>query len=320
MRVLITGATGFAGRHLVECSAGTGATTVGIGRRQGGAAETPAGLADYLAADLLDRGQAERAIQVSAPELVFHLAAEASVARSWEDPAGTIVNNLLGTLNLLEAVRHHALRARVLIACSGEEYGVPERLPVDEDHPLRPRNPYGVSKASAELAADFYADTYGLHVVRARAFNHAGPGQGSDYVVANLARQIAAAEATSAGNGGFELVAGNLDVRRDFTDVRDVVRAYWMALDEADPGTYNVCSGKSVAVRDILAALAEHTRLEVTSRVDPALLRENEVTEIVGSHERLTSATGWRPEIPLEQTLRDTLEWWRQGAPAEVTG
>jgi GDP-4-dehydro-6-deoxy-D-mannose reductase len=250
---------------------------------------------------------------------VFHLAAEASVARSWEDPAGAILSNLSGTLHLLEAVRRHAPRARVLVACSGEEYGVPQHLPVDEQHPLRPRNPYAVSKASADLAAGFYTESHGLHVVRARAFNHAGPGQSATYVVANFARQIAAAEAASAERS-FELQTGNLDVRRDFTDVRDVVRAYWMALEKAEPGVYNVCSGKSVGVGEILAMLAGETALEVKARVDPALLRENEVMEIVGSHDRLTEATGWRPEIPLDRTLRDALALWRQRAPAEVRG
>jgi GDP-4-dehydro-6-deoxy-D-mannose reductase len=320
MRVLITGATGFAGRHLAELSAVSGAATVGLGRRSVAPAELPPGLADYLVADLLDPAQAEAAVRSTGPERVFHLAAEASVSRSWEDPAGAILNNLSGTLNLLEAVRRHAPGARVLVAGSGEEYGVPEQLPVDERHPIRPRNPYAVSKASADLAAGFYADTYGMHVLRARAFNHAGPGQSATYVVANLARQIAAAEAAPPASGTFELLTGNLDVRRDFTDVRDVVRAYWVALEHAEPDVYNVCSGSSAAVGEIFAALTEHTRLKVDARVDPSLLREHEVMEIVGSHDRLTAATGWRPEIPLERTLEDALEWWRHRAPAEVTG
>jgi GDP-4-dehydro-6-deoxy-D-mannose reductase len=317
MHVLITGATGFAGRHLAEYAAGAGATTTGLGRRAVEAADRPPGLDDHVVADLLDSRQAEDAVHATAPDRVFHLAAEASVARSWEDPAGAVTRNLSGTVHLLEAVRRHAPEARVLVAGSGEEYGVPERLPVDEHHPLRPRNPYAVGKAAAELAAGFFADSHGLHVVRTRAFNHAGPGQTTTYVVASLASQIAAAEAEGSGDS-VEILTGNTDVRRDFTDVRDVVRAYWQALEAAEPGVYNVCSGRSVAVNEILRTLTEEARTEVTSRVDPALLRENDVMDIVGSHARLTGATGWEPEIPLEQTLRDTLDWFRAEMTAQL--
>jgi GDP-4-dehydro-6-deoxy-D-mannose reductase len=320
MRVLITGAIGFAGRHLAERCAGEGTEVVGVGRREVPEAELSAGLSDYIQADLLDLSQAERAVRSKVPERVFHLAAEASVARSWEDPAAAVLHNLSSTLNVLEAVRRHAPEARLLVACSGEEYGAPERLPVDEGHSLRPQNPYALSKASGDLAAGFYADAYGLHVVRARAFNHAGPGQSPVYVVANIARQIAAAEAVASGSGTIELLTGNLEVKRDFTDVRCVVRAYWLALEQAEPGIYNVCSGNSVTIGEIFAALGEHTRLEVKPRLDPSRLREHEVMEIVGSHDRLTDATGWQPEIPLETTLRDALDWWRQRAPAEVAG
>jgi len=218
---------------------------------------------------------------------------------------------------VLEAVRHEASGARVLVACSGEEYGEPESLPVTERHPLRPRSPYALSKASVDLVAGFYADAYRTHAVRTRAFNHVGPGQSDTYVVSSFARQIA--EAESAGNANVEIVTGNLDVRRDFTDVRDVVRAYWLALERAEPSAYNVCSGQSSVIADILAALAHESALEVTPRTDAALLREHEVMEIRGSHEKLTSATGWHPEIPLERTLRDTLDWWRERVGAGVT-
>jgi GDP-4-dehydro-6-deoxy-D-mannose reductase len=319
MRVLITGATGFAGRHLAEHAAGAGATTTGLGRHPLEADDRPAGTADHLVANLLDAREAEDAVRATAPDRVFHLAAEASVARSWEDPAGTVARNLSATVHVLEAVRRHAPEARVLVAGSGEEYGVPDRLPVDEHHPLRPRNPYAVGKAAAELAAGFYADSHGLHVVRTRSFNHAGPRQTTTYVVASLARQVAAAEAGGSDEGA-EIVTGNTEVRRDFTDVRDVVRAYWQALEDAGPGVYNVCSGRSVAVSEILRTLVEEARTAVTSRVDPALLRENDVMEIVGSHARLTDATGWEPEIPLEQTLRDTLDWFRSRLQVETAG
>jgi GDP-4-dehydro-6-deoxy-D-mannose reductase len=205
-----------------------------------------------------------------------------------------------------------------LIACSGEEYGEPERLPVAEDHPLRPKNPYAVSKASLDLAAGSYADAYRLRIVRTRAFNHAGPGQSDNYVISNLAGQIAQGEASSEGDGRVEVVTGNADVRRDFTDVRDVVRAYWLALQLAESGAYNVCSGRSVAITEILAALTGHARREVRHRTDPERFRKNDVMDIRGSHDKLTRATGWEPEIPLDQTLHDMLDWWRSRTAAGV--
>jgi GDP-4-dehydro-6-deoxy-D-mannose reductase len=197
----------------------------------------------------------------------------------------------------------------VVVACSSEEYGPPERLPVTEDAPLRPRNPYAASKAVSDLLAGFYADGHGMWVTRTRDFSHAGPGQREEYVMSGLARQIAVAE--RAGQEEVTVVCGNTAVRRDFVDVRDVARAL-LAAAEAEPGVFNVCSGRSTSIADILAGLAELTALSVHQRTDPGLLRPNEVMEIVGSHERLSRATGWAPEVPLDQTLADTLDWWRK--------
>ena len=317
MRVLITGALGFVGRHLTSLCAQSGATVIGAGRPVG-AHEPPTGLDRYLELDLRDASATRACMRAARPERVFHLAAEASVAASWSHPGGVLVNNVSTTANVLDAVMELAPEARVLTACSGDEYGpvAGERLPVTEQHPLRPQSPYAVSKAAADLLAGFYADAHGLTVLRARAFNHAGPGQGAAYVVASLARQIAAAEAT--GQTRLEVVTGNLCVRRDFADVRDVVRAYWLALERsATAGAYNVCSGESVAVADILATLDSETGLEVVQRTDDSLVRAREVLEIRGSHAKLTEATGWEPEIPLAQTLRDTLDLWREQARAE---
>jgi GDP-4-dehydro-6-deoxy-D-mannose reductase len=325
MRVLITGALGFAGRHLAaHCAMQDCSAIVGIGRRGPSEADLPSQLTGYESVDLADAAATEDAIRSAAPDSIFHLAAASSVASSWREPASVIANNVCSTLNLLDAVRRFLPQTRVLVACSGEEYGEPEHLPVTEDHRLRPKNPYAVSKASSDLAAGFYAEAYGLQIVRTRAFNHAGPGQSDTYVISSFARQIAEAEAAGAGgegqDGAIEVVTGNPDVRRDFTDVRDVVRAYWLALHHASPDVYNVCSGRSSVIRDILAGLSRHTSLDVRRRTDEKLLRENEVMEIRGSHERLTAATGWRPEIPLERTLADALDWWRERARAGVAG
>ena len=319
MRVLITGAGGFAGRHLCALWASERAEITGLGRRDLSSAEFPAGLERYLCCDLEDSRQTAGAVSAERPDLVFHLAGQASVGNSWKDPGATIRGNLATTINLLEALRRHAPRARVLIACSGEEYGAHNDLPVTEEHPLRPQNPYAVSKAAADHAAALYHEAHGMHVVRMRAFNHAGPGQSDAHVVSKLARQIAESEAVAAEGASAEIVTGGLDVRRDFTDVRDVVRAYRLALEHAEPGAYNVCSGRSVSIRAILSGLSDHAEVEVVQRTDPAQLREREVHEIRGSHEKLARATGWSPEIPLERTLADTLEWWRSRVGAKLT-
>jgi GDP-4-dehydro-6-deoxy-D-mannose reductase len=305
MRTLITGASGFVGRHLTVAAVERGAQVVGLGR-------DPDTAESYVQADLGDADATRRAVADVRPDAVFHLAASASVAESWRSPRETIDNNVGATLNLLEAVRAEAPGAVVVVAGSGEEYGpVPEeRLPVTEDEPLRPQNPYAVSKASADLLAGFYADAHGLRVVRTRAFNHAGPGQADAYVVSAFARQIADAE--RAGRSELVLETGNLEPRRDFTDVRDVVRAYLLAAERGEPAIFNVCSGISVPVADILARLAALTDVRVEGHVDASRLRKHEVMDIRGSHERLTEATGWEPAIALDRTLADTLDWWRR--------
>jgi GDP-4-dehydro-6-deoxy-D-mannose reductase len=310
MRVLITGAGGFAGSHLAELCRERGADVTGVGRGEA----PPGDLVDaWIAADVTDAGATARAAREARPERVFHLAAQAHVGVSWRDARGTIDANVAGTLGVLDAVAAEAPDARVLVVGSGEQYGpVPaERLPVGEDQPFRPQNPYAVSKCASDLAAGFYADAHGLDVVRTRSFNHAGPRQHERYVVASFARQIALAEAE--GKSSVTVHTGDTRPRRDFTDVRDVAQAYWLALERAPAGVYNVCSGRVLSVADILAALAGLTDLKVEQATDPALLRDREVMEIRGSHDRLTGATGWQPAAPIERTLADTLEWWRVG-------
>ena len=264
----------------------------------------------WVAADLADAAAARKVIRSVAPERVFHLAAVALVPASWADPAGTLRANTETTLNLLEAVRREAPEAHVVIASSGEVYGPPVRLPVDEDAPLRPQNPYAVSKAAADLLAGFYADAHGVHVVRARAFNHAGPGQVPAYAIASFARQLA--EALVAGRRRARIVSGNPNSRRDYTDVRDVVRAYRLLGEDVPPGAYNVCTGISTSIREVIALLGDAAGVEIDHEVDDRLLRPHEVLEVCGSRDRLTSATSWSPEIPLARTLADTVAWWRE--------
>jgi GDP-4-dehydro-6-deoxy-D-mannose reductase len=258
--------------------------------------------------ELLDGAAVARAVADAAPSVVFHLAAIASVGRSWEAPAGVMRENLETTFNVLEAVRQEAPEAVVVIASSGEIYGPPERLPVDESAPLRPQNPYAVSKAACDLLAAQYADVHGLDVVRIRAFNQAGPGQSDEYVVGTIAKQIAEAEAAGAAEAVVE--TGNPDSRRDFTDVRDSARAYAMAAG-AEPGAYNVCSGNAVDVRQLVALAAEAARVPVRHEVRPARVRRHDVPEIRGSAELLAERTGWKPAIPLAQTVADAVDAWR---------
>jgi GDP-4-dehydro-6-deoxy-D-mannose reductase len=289
-RAFVTGGHGFAGQHLVAL------------------------LADAVAPsraelDLLDAEAVRRAVADAAPERVFHLAALASVARSWEDPRAVLSDNLAMTVNLLEAVRREAPEAAFVLAGSGEIYGPPERLPLSEDEPLRPQNPYAVSKAACDLLAGQYADAHGMRVVRMRAFNQAGPGQSDVYVVSTIARQVA--EADAAGASEAVIRTGNPDSARDFTDVRDTVRAY--ADGSALPaGVYNVCRGEATSVRALVELAGRVSGVRIRHEVDTERVRAHDVLEVRGSAERLSSASGWRPQIPLEQTVADAIAYWRE--------
>jgi GDP-4-dehydro-6-deoxy-D-mannose reductase len=256
-------------------------------------------------ADLRDPAVARALVAEARPDVVYHLAARAHVGRSWDDPIGNIADNVTMTACVLEAIRHEAPDATVVYVGSGEEYGPPETVPTTEDAPLRPQNPYAVSKASSGLTARFYGDAYGLRVIHARAFNHAGPGQEPTYAIASFARQVAS------GDSPVRVVSGSPDTRRDYTDVRDVVRAYRLLAEHAPPGAYNVCSGVSRSAREVIAALGAVAGVAIDHRVDPAKVRAHEVNEIRGSAARLRAVTGWHPEIPFEQTLADTLAYWR---------
>jgi GDP-4-dehydro-6-deoxy-D-mannose reductase len=259
--------------------------------------------------ELLDADAVHSEVARLRPRAVFHLAALASVPYSWEHPRRTLRENAETTLNVLEAVRLEAPEAAVVLAGSGEVYGAPRELPVDESAPLAPGNPYALSKATCDLLGGQYSDVHGLKVARMRAFNQAGPGQSDDYVVGTLTRQVAEAEA--AGGGEAVIRLGNLDSARDFTDVRDVARAYADAAG-VPAGTYNVCSGRAVTVRELLELLRGAARVEVRHDVDQARVRAHDVPEIRGSAERFAQVSGWSPQIPLEQTVADALAWWRQ--------
>jgi GDP-4-dehydro-6-deoxy-D-mannose reductase len=253
-------------------------------------------------ADLRDPAVARAAVAGGRPDVVYHLAAHAHVGASWADPAGTLRDNVAMAVNVLEAARLDAPGAVVLLAGSSEVYGPPDALPIAEDAPLRPQNPYAASKAAVDVIGGSYADAYGLRVIRTRSFNHAGPGQEPRYAISSFARQVAA---------GDVVVTGSPDSRRDYTDVRDVVRAYRLLAQAGEPGAYNVCSGRAVSARELVAALAEAAGVRIRHEVDPALVRAREVAELRGSPAKIAGRVGWEPEIPLARTLADTLAWWR---------
>jgi GDP-4-dehydro-6-deoxy-D-mannose reductase len=245
------------------------------------------------------------------PHRVYHLAGQASVAAAWASPADTLTDNVVMTLRVLEAVRLGAPDARVLVIGSAEEYGDvhEDQMPVREEQALRPLDPYGVSKVGADLLALQYYLAYGLQVVRVRPFNHIGPRQRRGFVLADFAAQIAGIER---GEGAPVLQVGNLQASRDFTDVRDIVRAYQLALEHGEAGAvYNVCSGKAVCIADLLATLLEAATVKVQVEVDPARQRPVDRPTMLGSFAALYAVCGWQPEIPIAQSVLDTLAYWR---------
>ncbi|MFZ0091531.1 MAG: GDP-mannose 4,6-dehydratase [Solirubrobacteraceae bacterium] len=316
MRALITGASGFAGSWLCRDCAAAGDTVVALSR----SGVVPEGSGQGVAVDLRDAAAVESAVRSARPEVVYHLAALTSVARSWEAPAETLSDNVTGSVNLLEGLRAAAPAARVVWVSSCEVYGEPAVLPVPEDASLRPANPYAVSKASGELLAELYGDSYGLEIVRARPFSHSGPGQSPIFLLSNLARQ--AAQGRRDGVSSLRIVTGNPDTRRDFTDVRDIVRAYrLLATGDTTGDVYNVSSGVSVSAGEQVALLAELLgTIRVEHEIDPARVRPHEVMDLRGDPTRLTALTGWKPHIPLRQTISDTIQWWEQQLDSHAAG
>lgn len=305
MRVLITGASGFAGGYLARACSDAGDEVTGLSRN----GAIPDGCGAGMAVDLLDAHAVRAGVAEVQPEVVYHLAALTSVGRSWDDPARTLQDNVATAVNVLQALRFEAQRARIVWVSSCEVYGAPERLPILEDQPLRPANPYAVSKATGEQLATVYADAHGLELICARPFSHAGPGQRPIFILSSLARQGAEGRISRAHS--LRVVAGNPETRRDFTDVRDVVRAYRLLAEKASPGVYNVSSARSISAADQVQLLSELIApITVEHVVDPGRVRANEVMDLRGAHDRLTAATGWEPQITLRQTMADTIKWW----------
>ncbi len=317
MKLLVTGVAGFVGGHLVDFlrAERPDVQVFGLVRPHGRLPE-PGSDVVRVEADLEDAASVEAAFEVVHPDRIVHLAAQSSVHRSWADPAGTLRTNVLGLLNVLEAVRRRALCPRVLVIGSAEEYGLvdPKDLPVKETAPLRPNSPYAVSKVSQSYLALQYALSHQMAIIRTRTFHTTGPGRGEIFAESTFARQIAEIEA---GRREPVIDVGNLEAVRDFSDVRDVVRAYWMLLEHGEPGdVYNVCSGRPLRIREVLDTLISLADVDVEIRVDPARLRPADIPALVGSPSKLRATIGFAPEIDLSRTLADLLAGWREKAGA----
>lgn len=298
MRSLITGGRGFVGTWLAALLLELGDDVVAIDHE----------------VDVTDPAALSAAVAAAAPDAVYHLAALTHVGQSWEDPLRVVEVNVMGTAALLAAARRCGTDPRVLVTSSAEVYGAvtdPALMPLREDSPTTPLTPYAASKLAVEALVGQAYRGHGQRVITVRPFNHIGPGQSPNFAVAALAKRIVEAER----RGQDAIPVGNLSARRDFTDVRDVVRAYRMLIESGEPGAvYNVCSGRDVSIQEIADSLLGLAGASMSFEVDPSLVRPVEVPVLRGDPRRLTEATGWKPARSLEDTLADVLEYWRAQA------
>lgn len=315
MRVLITGVSGFAGSFLADYLVGLKQTQTDLelwGVSQSSEAPRRADAQiNLLRGDLTDPRFTANLLSKISPDRIYHLAAQAFVPVSWQDPWATLENNIRAQTNLLHSAAQNQSRARILIVASQEEYGrvTPADLPLDEDTPLRPDSPYGVSKITQDYLGLQYFISHRMHIVRVRPFNHIGPRQNERFVAANFAKQVAKIEA---GLHEPKLCVGNLDAQRDFTDVRDMVRGYVLTLERGIAGeVYNIGSGKPRAIRELVETYQRLARVPFEIEYDPQRMRPSDTPVSYCDATKLKHATGWEVEIPFEQTLADTLDYWR---------
>jgi len=315
MRLLITGITGFVGSHMAEYAIAQGAVVLGSVRWRSRTEniEHLRGQIRLVEGDLRDAASVRRLLTASAPTHVIHLAAQSFVGASWHTPAETLSTNIIAQVNLLEGIREVSSPPRVLVIGTSEEYGLvyPDELPIRETNPLRPLSPYAVSKVGQDLMGFQYFRSYGLPIMRTRAFNHEGPRRGDVFVTSNFAKQVAEIEA---GRHDPIIDVGDLTPRRDYSDVRDIVRGYWMLLERGEPGeVYNLCSGRTWTIQHVLDFYLDRSRTKgISVRVDPERLRPSDVMVLEGDPSKIHKALGWQTEIPFERTLTDLLEYWRR--------
>ena len=311
MRILITGASGFIGRHLSAYAREQGHEVLGtcLSTQELELRGPPKDGVKWTRLDMQDRDAVRRLVSEYHPEAVFHLAAQAYAKKAWKDPIDTFQTNVLGTIALYEALRENPPREGVLLSASGSAYGVPPSLPIQEDFPLNPTNPYGVSKAAQDMLSLQYSLNFGLRILRARLFGTTGPGKTGD-ALNDFARQIASRERE--GRPGV-LRVGNLDTSRDISDIRDVVRALWLVFERGDPvRAVNIGAGRSFSIRWIANELVRISRVPVEIHPDPELFRPTDEPDNTADVSRLRSL-GFEAHFPLERTVADALEFWRQG-------
>lgn len=308
--VLITGATGFVGRPLVEAYAAAGWTVVGTCRTQPSDVQWIPRAARLVQLDLCDSQAVDRLVASTTPTIVCHLASQSSVSVSLRDPIGTLTNNITSQYNLLEAAAKHHPSARIVVVGSADEYGnvAPEDNPVKEEHPLEPANPYALSKVAQDLMAFQYVESRGLEVIRVRPFLQLGPRRSDQFVAGSFARQVAE---IAAHIRPPIIEVGAIHLARDFTDVRDVAQALMLTADLGLPGSvYNIASGAAHTLREMLMAMLSHANIDAEIRVDPARIRPREMLTLIGDASRLVDHTGWRPCISFERSVQDTLDYW----------
>lgn len=316
MKVLITGITGFAGSHLAEyiLARQPGVEVCGLVRWRS-RMDNIVAIRDKVKlceGDIKDIVSLQKCLVEFRPDYVFHLAAQSFVPSSWRLPAETFAINAIGQVNLFEALLGLKLDPKIQVAGSSEEYGHvnSDEVPMKETNPLRPLSPYAVSKVAQDLLGYQYFQSYGLRVVRTRGFNHTGPRRGEVFVTSTFAKQIVEVEKKKREP---VIYVGNLEAKRDFTDVRDMVRAYWLAADKGEAGeVYNIGSGKTMAMKDMLDILLSLSKAKVKVQVDPARLRPSDVPILYSDCRKFVSLTKWKPRIPLEKTFKDLLDYWRE--------
>ncbi|PKN68117.1 MAG: GDP-mannose 4,6-dehydratase [Deltaproteobacteria bacterium HGW-Deltaproteobacteria-15] len=315
MRVLITGITGMAGSHLAEYLMDRGDCEVHGTLRWRSNRENIAGIEKgvfFHECELRDPYAVTRLLREVRPHRIYHLASQSNVAASWLSPRETLVNNITSQLNILESLTLlDQIDTRVHIAGSSEEYGMVQEneLPVTESNPLRPISPYGVSKVTQDTMAYQYFQNFGLHIVRTRCFNHTGPRRSDSFATSSFARQIVEIEKKRKDP---VILVGNLQAKRDFTDIRDVVRAYHLALEHCEPGgVYNIGSGIATSLRQVLDLLLTMSRMAIRVKLDDSRMRPSDVPVLLADASAFKRKTGWKPEISLQQSLFDLLEYWR---------